>query len=274
MKYGEKCRLYVDYEYGFGKYDNPHGFHASNKLIPARSKLIFELHALNPKLAKAKSSAEWLEFAEKQKEEANVLFSQKKWDEAIKLYEKTIGILEGVKKNLDQPPPADFTPEQIHKWKETNEKDLQKWKDTKVTLHNNVAACYLQKREYTHTRDTCRIVMELDPNNIKALWRYAKSYRAQDQFDEALRYLNLAYSLQPTDELKKEIDVVKVLKVRKDQSDQQAFGGFFDKLNAGLYEGQAPAPPPRWKCHLCGEEMDDIQKARHIIKKHNPENKK
>ncbi len=51
MAYGEKCRLIVDYEYAFGKYDNPHGFHGSNKLIPARSRLFFELHLLNPNMA-------------------------------------------------------------------------------------------------------------------------------------------------------------------------------------------------------------------------------
>jgi len=26
--------------------------------------------------------------------------------------------------------------------------------------------------------------------------------------------------------------------------------------------------PKKWKCEFCGEEMDEVQKARHIIKKH------
>lgn len=131
MKYGEKCRLFVDYEYAFGKYDNPHGFHGSNIMIPARSKIMFELHLINPKLAvrwsltfltpqQAKSSREWLEFADKQKAEGNAEFGKKNFDEALKLYNKTLEILTGIKKNLERAPPADLKEEHVQKWKEDN----------------------------------------------------------------------------------------------------------------------------------------------------------
>lgn len=52
MKFGDKIRLVVTYEHAFGKFDNPHGFHGSNQLIPARSTLYFtELHLINPEMA-------------------------------------------------------------------------------------------------------------------------------------------------------------------------------------------------------------------------------
>lgn len=174
-----------------------------------------------------------------------------------------------------------------------SEKDLDTWKTIKVAIHGNMAACYLQKKEYNNTKDACRLVsikaqqsnpkaLELDESNPKALWRYAKALRGQDQYEEAIKCLQKA---EATVEVQKELEALKLLKAKKDKADQQvrclfpsklilqAFGGFFNKLGSeGLYEGKAPEGPLQWKCHLCGEEMDQIQQARHIIKKHSPPN--
>jgi len=46
MRYGEKVQLEVGPKYGFGSFDNMHGFHGSGVRIPPNSKLFFELHLL------------------------------------------------------------------------------------------------------------------------------------------------------------------------------------------------------------------------------------
>lgn len=62
--------------------------------------------------------------------------------------------------------------EQLAKWKEENrktilpsflrltitEKDLVTFKTIKLAVHTNMAACYLQKKQYSNTRDACRAV--------------------------------------------------------------------------------------------------------------------
>eukprot|EP01127_Copromyxa_protea_P015298 TRINITY_DN4384_c0_g1_i2.p1 TRINITY_DN4384_c0_g1~~TRINITY_DN4384_c0_g1_i2.p1 ORF type:complete len:376 (-),score=67.82 TRINITY_DN4384_c0_g1_i2:9-1007(-) len=271
MCYGEKCRLVVTYEYGFGKYDNPHGFHGSNKLIPARSTLFFELHLLNPNMAVAKTSASWLSVACSQKDSGNTAFGQKNYDDALKHYNKALEMLINIKKNLDRPIPTDLKPEQLEESKRALERDISTFKTLKVAIHSNMAACYLQKKEYSNAKDACISALEIEPQNSKALWRYSRAYRGVDDYLSAMRVLSKA---DPTPEITKELQTLQILQAQKDKRDQKVFGGFFDKLGSeGLYEEKKPSGPPQWKCHLCGEEMDQIQQARHIIKKHSPPNK-
>jgi tetratricopeptide (TPR) repeat protein len=269
MKLGDKIRLVVNYENGFGKYDNPHGFHGSNILIPGRSTLYFtEVHLLNPELAIPKSSNEWLEIAESQKNEGNTAFQKKEWNNALKHYEKSLNTLESVEKNLNVPIPADLPKEKIEKRQTEDDEARSKLKTQKVTCYSNIAACHLSKKEYQKTKEFCKMALDIDPNHVKSLYRMSKVHSALIDYDAALKVLLEAQKITDTKEIQKEIILVKKSISEKAASDKKAFGGFFNKLEGeGLYEGVEPKAA-RWTCHECGEEMDEIQKARHFIKKH------
>lgn len=269
MKFGDKIRLVVTYEHAFGKFDNPHGFHGSNQLIPARSTLYFtELHLINPEMAKPKSSMEWLEAAEKQKNEANELFQKKDWDNSIKEYSKILDTLQSVKSKLDIPLPSDLPAEKFESRQKEDDAARAKLKDLKTTLYSNLSACYLMKKDYQKTKEYCTLALQLDPHHVKSMWRMSKVHFALVEYDSSLSSLLEAQKLTNTAEIQKEILVVKKAIAEKKEQDKKAFGGFFNKLGAeSLYEG-VEAKPARWTCHVCGEEMDDIQKARHYIKKH------
>jgi len=279
MKYGEKCRLNVSYEYGFGKYDNPHGFHASGILIPARSTLYFELHLLDPNMAKAKNSKQWLETADQKKNEGNTAFSKKDWDSAITHYNKALDITVAVKKNIEQPLAPDAKDTEKEKIQKEREECFPLISTINTACLSNIAACYLSKREFTTTKEWCRKALEEDPRHVKSLWRLAKAHREQDEFDLALQHLQQAQGLSDTKEIRNEIATVQKLRAEKNKAEQKAFGGFFNRLGSeGLYEEgkNFTAPGPKmWKCNFCGEEMDAVQQARHIIKKHgDPKEKK
>jgi hypothetical protein len=41
------------------------------------------------------------------------------------------------------------------------ERDLATWKSIRLAIHTNMAACYLQKKEYSKTKDACRLVWRM-----------------------------------------------------------------------------------------------------------------
>jgi len=271
MRFGDKIRLIIPYEYGFGKYDNPHGFHGSNILIPGRSTLYFgEIHLINPDLAKPKSSSEWLAIAETQKNEGNTFFQEKKWNLALKRYNKALKTLSDIATNMDIPYkfPPDMKEEDIQKKKEEDKSNREKLNTQRVTCYSNVAACHLMKQEYQKTKEYCNLALEIDTNHVKSLWRLSKVHYALIDYDLCLKTLLAAQQITDTKEIQKEIFMVRKAIVQKKESDTKTYGGFFNKFGAeGLYEG-VEAKPARWTCHVCHEEMDDIQKARHYIKRH------
>jgi len=135
----------------------------------------------------------------------------------------------------------------------------------------NLSAVYLKEKNFTNAKDFAKKVIELDPTNVKAHFRLAKSYRATDDFETALKVLTTASSISNTKDIQKEIAEVKNLLAEQIQRQKKQFGGMFavkDGNSLGLYDDVKPEPPAKWKCDMCGEEMDPIQKARHIIKKH------
>ena len=53
-----------------------------------------------------------------------------------------------------------------------------------ISCLGNLAACHLSMKEYTKTKEICVRVLELEPDNIKALIRAAKASLALHEYDE------------------------------------------------------------------------------------------
>jgi len=60
-----------------------------------------------------------------------------------------------------------------------------------------IAQCYLKIRNYERTIKNCNEVLQLDPKNIKALFRISIAYRSLQQFDQARIHLNVAINIEP-----------------------------------------------------------------------------
>jgi len=101
------------------------------------------------------------------------------------------------------------------------------------------------------------------------------AHKELQQYESAILQLSKAGEIQYSKEIQKELTECRKLFKEKLKREKEAYKGMFNKLGKeeGLYEDAEPGKPPKWKCHYCGEEMDEIQKARHIIKMHSGERK-
>ncbi|UJR10438.1 hypothetical protein I4U23_014642 [Adineta vaga] len=79
----------------------------------------------------------------------------------------------------------------------TNEHQTIQRKELLLKLYLNSAQCYLKLRNCERTIKNCNEALQLDPKNIKALFRISIAYRTLQQFDQARSHLNMAIQIEP-----------------------------------------------------------------------------
>ena len=55
---------------------------------------------------------------------------------------------------------------------------------TLIACLNNMSACHLSLKQYAKAKELCVRVLELEPSNVKALMRAAKSALALHEYEE------------------------------------------------------------------------------------------
>ncbi|PHJ22527.1 tetratricopeptide repeat-containing protein [Cystoisospora suis] len=75
--------------------------------------------------------------------------------------------------------------------------EQQRMDSVKLPCHLNLAACKLHQQEYDEVYIQCRLALEMDPNNVKALYRRGLAYLQQDHFEKAKKDLLKAQSVEP-----------------------------------------------------------------------------
>ncbi|CAB3981968.1 peptidyl-prolyl cis-trans isomerase FKBP8-like [Paramuricea clavata] len=73
--------------------------------------------------------------------------------------------------------------------------------ELKVKCWNNISASHLKVLEYAAARNACDSVLEVDPNNVKALFRKGKVLYAEGEYEESVELLRKANSLDPENRL-------------------------------------------------------------------------
>ncbi|KAM0913730.1 hypothetical protein ACQ4PT_011960 [Festuca glaucescens] len=180
MKKGEIALVTIPPEYAYGSTESKQDL----AVIPANSTVIYEVELVS--FVKDKESwdlnnAEKIEAAGVKKEEGNALFKLSKFARASKRYEKAAKFIE-----YD----TSFT---------EDEKKLSK--QLKITCNLNNAACKLKLKDYKQAEKLCTKVLELDSQNVKALYRRSQAYTQ-------LADLELA-----------EVDIKKALEIDPDNRD-------------------------------------------------------
>jgi len=110
--------------------------------------------------------------AQMAKEEGNKLFGEHQFERAIEAYTRAIKAL---------------TP------KDSDE--------TKASIYNNRAACHKELYHHLETVKDCIEVINLQPNNVKALIRRGMAYEALEKYQKALEDLQKAVLLEPNSPL-------------------------------------------------------------------------
>jgi tetratricopeptide (TPR) repeat protein len=166
---GEKAKVIVPSELGFGMMENPHGFHASNKNIPSDSTLFFEIEMMEVGLPPKKetNSNELIEEARDLKDFGNNLFKKEDLERAIRKYNMALEKIKEIKKDT-------ITTEQ------QNDMNL-----ISLNCFNNLGVVTYKYGDYHMTIDYCTKALEIDPKNYKALYRLALAQKQKTEYSDA-----------------------------------------------------------------------------------------
>jgi len=85
-----------------------------------------------------------------------------------------------------------------------------------IAISSNAAACKLKLGEYDACLRMCDGVLQLDPHNMKALYRQAQAHRAAGDVDKAEQALTQAAQLEPEDKVVKR-ELADIQRQRKEE---------------------------------------------------------
>ncbi|KAK1606532.1 hypothetical protein QYE76_030205 [Lolium multiflorum] len=176
MKKGEIALVTIPPEYAYGSTESKQDL----AVIPANSTVIYEVELVS--FVKDKESwdlnnAEKIEAAGVKKEEGNALFKLGKFARASKRYEKAAKFIEH---------DTSFS---------EDEKKLSK--QLKITCNLNNAACKLKLKDYKQAEKLCTKVLELDSQNVKALYRRSQAYTQLADLELAELDIKKALDIDP-----------------------------------------------------------------------------
>jgi len=118
---------------------------------------------------------------------------------------------------------------------ENNLKDDEKDKvnkQIKVPVHLNLAACYAKMNDLPKVVENATKALEIDPKNVKGLWRRGAAKTDMGEWLDAKRDLNEASLLEPNNKAVKTA-LTKLKKVMDDQDkkDKQRYKNMFQRLS-------------------------------------------
>ncbi|XP_012527293.1 AH receptor-interacting protein [Monomorium pharaonis] len=155
---------------------------------------------------------EKLESIPHMKEKGNVLFKEKKYDDASEIYAKAIGILE-----------------QLMLAEKPNDEEWSTLNQKKIPLLLNYAQCKLLNKEYYSVIEHCTTVLKTEPDNVKALYRRGKAYIGTWDEKNAIRDLRRAAEIDPSlhNAVEKELQGFAAAVKEKDSIQKEKFSKMF-----------------------------------------------
>lgn len=182
---------------------------------------------------------EKLEVSERLKEEGNKLYGKGAYSDAVDKYEEAGSLVyycystdPGWRKNNRG---IDDDVLVLVDDAGSNEQEAAQQRRLRVTCAVNIAACKLQLQKYDEVIVACNYALELDPKNVKALYRRAEARVRPTRStgydrDLAIKDLAKAHSIEPENAV-----VRKLLKEEREQrkvqseKDKGTFGNMFDR---------------------------------------------
>lgn len=177
MDKGEKAEITIAPKYAFGDSDTAR----EKATVPGGSTVIYEIEITevqNPKNTWDMSNAEKIEDAKEKKEKGNAAYKAGRLERAVKKYEAAVRVIEYDKDFGDM---------------------KQASKDLKKSAWLNLAAAHLKLQNYKYVIDNCTKALEVDPVNVKALYRRAQAYMGTSDFIEAEMDIKKAREAEPND---------------------------------------------------------------------------
>ncbi|KAJ8748170.1 hypothetical protein K2173_000578 [Erythroxylum novogranatense] len=211
MKKGEVAILTIAPQYAFGASETKHDL----AVVPPNSTLHYEVELVS--FVKEKESwdmntEEKIEAAGRKKEDGNLLFKAGKYARASKRYEKAVKYIEYDSSFSDD--------------------EKKQAKALKVACNLNNAACKLKLKDCKQAEKLCTKVLELDSQNVKALYRRAQAYIQLADLDLAEFDIKKALDIDPNNrEIKLEYKTLKEKMRELNKKEAKFYGNMFAKMS-------------------------------------------
>lgn len=166
-----------------------------------------------------------LRLAGKNKDEGNDMFKAQKFDDAVRRYKKAID-------HVSRPEcESNLTPQ-----------EAEDAKKIKVSCHLNSAQCYLKAAEtalsdggknaaepfYKKAKVSCDDVLDLDSENIKAMYRRGLCWEKLGELDTSMKDIKKALKMKPDDvDLKKSAERLERLTKKQKEGQKKVFSKMF-----------------------------------------------
>nr|ABK24451.1 unknown [Picea sitchensis] len=210
MKKGEVALVTVAAEYGYET-----EIKTDLAVVPPKSTLIYDVELVSfvkEKESWDMSTAEKIEAAGKKKEEGNALFKVGKYFRASKKYKKAAKYIE-----YD----TSFS-----------EEEKKQSKPLKITCNLNNAACKLKLKDYTQAEKLCTKVLEIESQNVKALYRRAQSYIQTADLELAEIDIKKALEIDPNNrDVKLEYRALKEKQKEYNKKEAKFYGNMFARMS-------------------------------------------
>lgn len=136
------------------------------------------------------------------REHGNILFKEGKFNEAFAVYERGIMIINGSYG--------------------LTEAEQDKMSQYELLLELNMAACCLKLEENLKALDHCKIVLNLDPKNTKALYRLGQANRAMGHLDEAKTQFHQVLELDAKNaDARKQLQEIKAIEEEQSRKEKE-----------------------------------------------------
>eukprot|EP01098_Paradermamoeba_levis_P015208 TRINITY_DN7592_c0_g1_i1.p1 TRINITY_DN7592_c0_g1~~TRINITY_DN7592_c0_g1_i1.p1 ORF type:complete len:784 (+),score=306.59 TRINITY_DN7592_c0_g1_i1:93-2354(+) len=168
-------------------------------------------HAANaPQKEKVpKTDKQKIEVAQKKKLQGNQVFKEYDYAEAAGYYAQALSYIED-----------------LYKPTEEQQKEVR---ELKISLLLNISACFLKLNKFARAIENCKKVIELDPTNIKALFRRAQANIKLKDLDAAMNDLKEANKLEPSNnDVVKELNSVKKLIQEEKEKEKKMYQKMFE----------------------------------------------
>ncbi|KFQ36923.1 Peptidyl-prolyl cis-trans isomerase FKBP8, partial [Mesitornis unicolor] len=198
LEMGETALIVSDAKYCYGA-------QGRSPDVPPNAALTLEVELLAAQDApdlELLSGKEKIELANRKRERGNFFYQQADYVLAINSYDIALKIIGSSSK-------VDFSSEE--------EAELL---DVKVKCLNNLAASQLKLDHYEAALKSCNIVLEHQPENIKALFRKGKVLAQQGEYREAIPILKAALKLEPSNKTI-HAELSKLVKKHADQKNME-----------------------------------------------------